>query len=129
MKSLHTRLDPVKDEVIEVTRKWGRGRAMDTFGVRDLPGFDRWLKEKTGVQNFGVRPLFGYDGPQALLTQALEYFCEKIVTLTREIEDLREENRQLREQLQPRTEHCMEKMGQLIEVCGPRRISAKEGTP
>jgi len=81
MKSLHTRLDHQKDAVLSVTENFGRFKAMAEFGVRDYPGFCKWLKEVTGDENYGLRPKVGTNGRQTLGDQLVEAVLRKVASL------------------------------------------------
>jgi hypothetical protein len=119
MKSIRTQLEPVRDQVLEVTKKWGRGRAMDTFGIRDWGGFDQWLYEVTGIRTYGLKPIMGFDSPAVLLDQTLDKFLHTLQILIIENKDLRQENRFLKHQLEPRTENIIEKLATLADACEP----------
>jgi hypothetical protein len=92
---------------------------MDTFGVRDWGGFDKWLYEATGIKNYGLKPVMGFDGTAAMLNQTMDKFLGAFQALVIENEELRQENRLLKEQLAPRTEDVMEKLATMAEAIEP----------
>lgn len=96
MKSLHSRLDPIKEQVLAYTKNFGRFKAMQKFGVSTYTCFVNWLIDVTGDENFGLRPVFGCYNHQSLGDQLVEAFLHKIATLELENERLRKEIEQLR---------------------------------
>lgn len=95
MKSLHERLDPIKDEVLTYTRNYGHFKSMTKFKVSDYTCFIRWLLDVTGDENFGVRPILGANNYQSLGDQLVEAFLRKVAALDTQNEKLRKENEQL----------------------------------
>jgi len=81
MKSLHTRLDERKEEVLEVTKTFGRFVAMRQFSVGDYACFCKWLKEVTGDENYGINPKIKSNGHQTLGDQLVEAMLRKVANL------------------------------------------------
>ena len=81
MKSLHTRLDPRKDEVLRITGTFGQFKGMREAGVASYDCFRRWLKEVTGDENFGLHPKIKLAGDQTLGDQCVEAFLRKVAYL------------------------------------------------
>lgn len=99
MKSLHTRLDPTKDEVLEVARNFGVFRAMAIFGVNDYLAFRNWLKEVTGDEDFGAHPKLSLNGNQTVGDQLVDAILRKLANLQAENERLHQELEHLKWQL------------------------------
>ena len=93
MKTLHTRLDHQKEEVLAYTRKFGRFRAMQRFRVADYLCFSRWLKEASGDESIGICPKFSPNGNQSLGEYAVQ-------TLLQTLFDLKTENARLNEEIE-----------------------------
>lgn len=53
MQSLKTRLEPIRDEVLQYTKTYGRFKAMDKYQVKDYACYHRWLEEVTNDPEFG----------------------------------------------------------------------------
>lgn len=88
MKSLHTRLDNEKEEVLKVTETLGRLAAMNAYAVKDYPAFCRWLKDVTGDINFGLRPKLNHSYRQTLGDQLVDAFLRKVEDLEAQNESL-----------------------------------------
>ena len=93
MKTLHTRLDHQKEEVLDYTKRFGRFPAMSKFRVADYLCFSKWLKEVTGDANFGICPKFSAHEHQSLGEYAIQ-------TLIRTLFDLKAENQRLHEEIE-----------------------------
>ncbi len=117
MKSLHKRLDPQKEAVLSMVRKFGRFKAMDEFEVRDYPGFVKWLKEVTGDENFGLNPQISLDGHQTLGDQLVSAFLCKVAKLQAQNEELREHIKALNWQLERNGEKEEAQALAVLEVC------------
>lgn len=117
MKSLRVRLDPIKEEVVAYTKKFGRTAAMHNFGVRDYKCFSEWLTEVTGDANFGLNPQISLNSRQSLGDQLVAAFLRKVADLETENERLREENRFLKWQLDPGREKEMGQAVTILEAC------------
>lgn len=81
MKSLHTRLDPIRDEVLEFTRTYGRFKAMWKFRVSSYERFCNWLEEVTKDENFGLRPVIDHGSNETLGDQLVSAFLRKVADL------------------------------------------------
>lgn len=92
MKSLNTRLDDKKGQVLKFTKLFGRGAAMDEYGVRDYVCFADWLKEVTQDENFGLNPTFGSRGNKGILNQVAIKVIRTLLDLQAENEELRKRN-------------------------------------
>lgn len=92
MKSLHTRLDDQKDDVLEVVETFGRFRAMSQFQVKDYPGFCKLLRDWGKDENFGLRPKINYTGHQSLGDQLVEAFLRKVANLEAENKRVKQRN-------------------------------------
>ena len=96
MQSLHARLDPIKEEVLDVTKKRGRFKAMQRFGVADYKCFADWIEEVTNDPFFGLQPQISSDNSRDLLEDLLYAMLRKVAKLEAEKRVLEEENRFLR---------------------------------
>lgn len=117
MKSLHTRLDPQKEAVLSVTEKFGRFRAMDEFGVKDYPGFCKWIEETTGNENFGLNPKIRLNGHQTLGDQLVDAFLCKVAQLQTQNKQLGERIRFLEWQLERTGGKEQNQALAILEVC------------
>jgi len=117
MKSLHTRLDPQKDEVLKVTETFGQFRAMRQFKVSSYDRFSLWLKEVTGNENFGLRPVISPDSGQTLGDQLVMAFLRKVAELEAKNEDLRQRIKDLEWQLSHSGEKETQQALAILEVC------------
>lgn len=117
MKSLHARLDPIKDEVLSFTEEFGRFKAMSQFGVRDYLCFSNWLKEVTGNENFGINPKICLDGHRTLGDQLVDAFLRKVAELQTERETLRQRIDYLEWQLAAASEKEEKQALAILEVC------------
>lgn len=88
MKSLHTRLDYQKEEVLKVTETFGQLAAMNAYSVKDYYRFRCWLKDVTGDDNFGIRPKLNHSFHQTLGDQLVEAFLRKVADLEAQNESL-----------------------------------------
>lgn len=90
MKSLKTRLEDVREEVLHTTEMYGIWRAMEKYGVNDYTCFRRWLETETGQPDFGSRPKMQHNGAP-LGDQLVEAFLNKVYQLETENQKLRDE--------------------------------------
>ena len=81
MKSLHARLDPIREEVLRHTETFGRFQAMSKFEVASYDRFSNWLEEVTHDKNFGLYPTISLDGNKPLGDQLVEAFLRKVADL------------------------------------------------
>lgn len=119
METYHTRLDPRKTEVLDFTKTYGQLAAMTEFDLRSIVRFRAWLKEVTGDENFGLRPLLKLDGDQTLGDQVLASMLQSMFAFKAEVDRLRAENQQLRARLQPRRSLEHRKALAILEACQP----------
>jgi len=117
MQPLRTRLDEIKDEVLEYTKQRGRFKAMGKYQVRDYGCFSRWLEEVTGDPEFGFeaasRTLRGED----LLDTLLEKFLAKVAKLEAKVKALEQDNKMLQWHFDQRREIQEEKALAVIQGC------------
>ena len=110
MESTAKRLDPIAEEVLDYTDKWGQASAADHFRVTLIP-FRKWLCRVAGDEDFGKYPKF-VGCPEKIYELVLAKIREhrakdreqvtQMDTLRQENERLREENHQLRQLLYKR---------------------------
>jgi len=117
MKSLHVRLDPQKEAVLDLTRKFGRFKAMAEFGVSDYVCFAKWLEEVTGNENFGLNPQISLNGRQTLGDQLVTSFLRKVAQLQAQNEELRDRVKDLNWQLEGVGEKEERQALAVLEVC------------
>lgn len=117
MKSLHTRLDPIKDEVLKVTETFGPFRAMTMFKVADYPGFRRWLKDVTQNENFGLRPKISLDGRQSLGDQLVDAFLRKVAELEADRDRWKQRAEYLEWQVAAASEKEMNQALTVLQTC------------
>jgi len=117
MKSLHTRLDPRKEEILRITETFGPFKAMTDFHVAGYDRFRIWLKEVTGDENFGSRPKIRLDGDQSLGDQLVAAFLRKVARFQAENEDLKKRIKLLEWQLDHTREKEQEQALAVLEVC------------
>jgi len=117
MQSLHTRLDPIKEEVLNYTKRHGRFKAMEKCGVKDYVCFHNWLEEVTDDPLFGFEVACRNDGNMSLLDTLLERFLFKVAKLEAEVKRLRLENEMLRETRDQRQEIQEEKILAVLQAC------------
>ena len=117
MKSLHTRLDPIQDEVLEYTKQQGRIKAMRKYQVGDYKCFAGWLEEATGDPQFGFesssRALRGED----ILDTLLEKFLAKVAKLEAKVKALEQENKMLQWHFDQRREIHEDHVLTVIQAC------------
>ena len=99
MRSLHKRLDPQKEAVLQVAATFGRWKAMRDFKVSDYLCFHKWLEEVTGDENYGLHPAISLNGGQTLGDQVVAAFLEAVLALKTENQKLHEEVEHLKWQL------------------------------
>jgi len=117
MKSVHERLDPVKEEVLAAVENYGAFRAMTQFEVRDYACFKRWLKEVTGDENFGLHPKLSLNGHQSLGDQLVNAFLYKVAQLQAENVSLHKEIERLKEMLSGEHEKEQTQALAIMETC------------
>lgn len=93
MKSLHTRLDYRRDEVLKFAARFGQFRAMEEFEVKSYAQFSAWLEEVTGDENFGLHPALSLGSHKTLGEQLTDAFLHKVA-------QLQDENRRLKAQIE-----------------------------
>ena len=76
--SLKARFNGNKEEVIEYTRLWGRGKAMDKYGVKDYLAFSKFVEGETSNTNFGVSHTLGGAGNNTWAEDLLDAFVNKV---------------------------------------------------
>ena len=84
METLHKRLDPHKAAVLATCEALGQFHTMELFKVRDYLSFQKWLKEATGDENFGLDSKVSVDGGQTLGDKLLAAVLRKITHLAAE---------------------------------------------
>ena len=92
MQSLHTRLDPIKEEVLDVVKKRGRFKAMQRYGVADYGCFSGWIEDVSGDPLIGLQPQISPGGSRDLLEDLLYAMLRKVAKLEAEKRALEEEN-------------------------------------
>ena len=117
MKSLHTRLDYRKDEVLKFTAQHGQFGAMNEFDIRSYDRFNQWLKEVTGDENFGLCPTLSIDGRRTLGEQLVDAFLLKVAQLQAEKEELRAQVEMLKRVATLNRRHDEELVIEALEVC------------
>lgn len=117
MKSLHTRLDPIKTEVLDYTRRLGRSRAMAKFGVLSYVSFTTWLAEETGDENYGLVPEISLGGRENLGTQLVEAFLRKLADLEARLAERNAMVKYLEAQLEQRREVEENQALTVMEAC------------
>lgn len=115
--SLHTRLDPRKEEVLKVVKSFGVFRAMEDFQVASYDRFLKWLKEVTGNANFGINPAIALGGSQSLGDQLVAAFLRKLADLEGQRADLQERIRVLEWQLAGPRETEYRQALTVLEAC------------
>lgn len=101
MQSLHTRLDPIKQEVLDYTDTFGIFGAMRKYRIASWDCFHGWLKGATGNEKFGIYHRLTSDGRQTIGEQLVNAFLLKVEQLEVENERLRQTIEFLRLQLSP----------------------------
>ena len=117
MKSLHSRLDNKKEEVLEVTRTFGLFKAMQQFDVSDYACFTKWLQEVTGDEHFGLHPKIKSDLHQTLGDQLVVAFLNKVAQLKSENEKLRQRAEYLEWQLSRSSEREQSQALAILHSC------------
>lgn len=117
MKSLHTRLDPIKDRVLRFTELFGRVRAMEEFGVSTYDRFSNWLTEVTGNENFGLNPKFGHRSGQGILNEVATKVVRTLLDLQGENEELRKELAAVKRELSHDNGNDMDQALAIMQVC------------
>ena len=117
MKSLHTRLDPIKEQVLRFTRLFGRFEAMNEFQVADYKCFTDWLEEVTCDKNYGINPEFCSHGSQRVLNQVATKVVRTLLDLQVENKRLREENAVLKAELNRGDGSDVDQALAIMEVC------------
>jgi len=93
MRSLHTRLDYRRDEVLKFAARFGQFRAMEEFEVKSYAQFSAWLREVTGDENFGLHPKISLGDHKTLGEQLTDAFLRKVA-------QLQDENQRLKAQIE-----------------------------
>lgn len=117
MNSLHTRLDPIKEEVLNYTQRHGRFQAMDKFEVKDYACFHSWLEEVTDDPLFGFEAACRNNGNRSLLDELLDKFLFKVAKLEAEVKRLRRENEWLQETRDQRREIQEKNILAVLQIC------------
>ena len=117
MQSLHTRLDPIKEAVLKVTKLFGRGAAMSEFEVADYACFSVWLEEVTHDKNFGLRPQICIGGGQTIAGQLAVKVVRTLLDLQTENERLKAELRQVKLQQSRNEGTPYDEALAVLEVC------------
>ena len=117
MKSLHTRLDPIKDRVLRITETFGQFKGMQEAGVASFDCFRRWLKEVTGDENFGLHPKIKLDGDQTLGDQLVDAFLRKVADLETKLARRNGRIEYLERQLFLRQPKQLQQALTVLEVC------------
>ena len=117
MRSLHTRLDPIKEEVQRYTETYGRLKAMEKYEVKDYGCFSNWIEEVTNDPLFGFQAACRNNGNMSLLDQLLERFLFKVAQLEAENKRLRLENEMLRQDRDQRREIHEEQILAVLQAC------------
>lgn len=88
MSSLRSRFNGKSDEVLDCVRRFGVHETMRRYEVRDYLSMVRWVKEMTGVDNYGKNPEFSplsSSSSTSLLNQLVEGFADYVVRKETEI--------------------------------------------
>lgn len=117
MRSLHKRLDPIKDWVLQVHREKGPLAAMTQFGVATYTCYKNWVKEVTGNANYGLYFGTPYEKGPAPVDERLTTALRQVAELEAEKEALRGLIKFLKWELT----HDQEKVNQdnlaILELC------------
>jgi hypothetical protein len=112
-KSLVARFDGRGKEVVEYARKFGRFRAMERYGVRDVVAFDRFLERMTGESAVGLR--YGSPaGSGSLGEEIIEAFLLKVKALESENKRLRDKAEVLEERLRAFSDDSLREKGEML---------------
>ena len=87
MKTLHTRLDERKDEILLVTETFGVFRGMYEAGVSSYDRFRLWLRDVTGNENFGLHPKLNPNSDQTLGDQLVDAVLRKVTDLEAQLKE------------------------------------------
>ena len=117
MQPLRTRLAEQKEEILNYTKRYGRFKAMDKYGVKNYVCYSRWLEEVTNDALFGFEAACRNDGNMSVLDALLERFLLKVAKLEAEVKRLKLENEMLREDRDQRQEIQEEKLLAVIQAC------------
>jgi hypothetical protein len=117
MQTLHSRLDPQKEKVLQVTENFGPFRAMNQFKVASYDRFQKWLKEVTGNENFGLRPRLSLESGQSLGDQLVAAMLRKVATLESDKQSLKERITFLEWQLDHGQAKEQDQALAIMEVC------------
>jgi len=120
MQSLHTRLDPIKEEVLKVWQVEGFLGVYERGWARDEICFEKWRKEVDHNGTGSAHHLFSYGSVQSLLDRAIAAFIETVVDLKAKNAELRRENAYLRAQLRILDHSHADKLLELVTVCQDR---------
>lgn len=117
MQPLRDRLNGEKEAVLAYTATYGRLLAMRKFGIKDYVCFQRWLKEVTGNENFGLNPTISSNGSQDLGDQLVAAFLRKVERLQAENARLRQELELLYPVYERRKERQDERALLVLQAC------------
>ncbi len=117
MKSVKARLAEHQEAVLDVTRTFGRFRAMEQFHVSDYACFSKWLQEVTGDENFGINPKIKLDNHQSLGDQIVDAFLHKVAQLESENERLKQRASYLEWQLSQSSVKAESQALAVLSVC------------
>lgn len=98
--SLKSRFNGNKEEVIEYTRLWGKGKAMDKYGVKDYLAFSKFIEGEIGDSNFGVSPMLSGAGNKTWAEDLLNAFVHKINQMEAQKQQLEKELHQAKLELE-----------------------------
>lgn len=87
---LRNRLSGNKEQVIEDVMLFGRFYAMTKWGIKDYPGFCRWLENETDDPNIGFHPELDLGKGKDLGEQLIEAMANYIAKAEVERQELRE---------------------------------------
>jgi len=104
MKSLHTRLDPIKEEVLAYIRQRGRLKSMEEYGVKDYARFHNWIMEVTNDPQYGFEASCRADSDMSSIDRLLDRFLAKVAKLEAANKALRERVKLLQWQVDQREE-------------------------
>lgn len=117
MQTLKTRLDPIKNQVLEAAETYGRFYAMTQFHVSSYDRFKNWLKGVTGNENFGLRPKIDLASRQPLGDQLVEAFLLKVSQLEGQLTEKDQRIRFLEWQLTQGKNKDLTQAIAVLEVC------------
>lgn len=120
-QSLSKRFNGNAKDVIEYTRIWGQGKAMDKYEIKDYIAFTKFLKEKTGDEHFGIRPALSNSFRGDWAEDLLNAFTNKLLKMETELQELRERNHNLTVELEyhkaQAANHVEPKVREIMRLC------------